>query len=85
LTGVTSRDTLTPVPMKKTQIYFRPEELKELHRIARVRKRPVAELVREAVRAVWLRSAAAWPVGLWTGRLPRGKGSADHDSAFDDP
>ena len=69
--------------MTKTQIYFRPEELKALHRIARERKRPVAELVREAVRAVWLRPGASWPVALWSG--PVGGGSADHDAAFDTP
>lgn len=72
------------MPMKKTQVYFRLEELKALHRIARERKRPVAELVRDAVRSVWLRPEASWPVALWTGPLRRGRGSADHDSAFDD-
>ncbi|HZX97416.1 MAG TPA: CopG family transcriptional regulator [Myxococcales bacterium] len=71
--------------MTKTQVYFRADELKALHRIARARKRPVAELVREAVRAMWLRPEACWPVGLWGGPLRRGKGSADHDSAFDVP
>ena len=76
---------MTPVPMTKTQVYFRPEELRALHRIARQRKRPVAELIREAVRAIWLRPEAAWPVGLWTGPLSRGRGSADHDAAFDAP
>jgi len=74
---------MTPMPMTKTQVYFRREELNALHRIARARKRPVAELIRDAVRAVWLRSEAEWPVALWSGRLPKGAGSADHDSAFD--
>jgi hypothetical protein len=36
---------MTPLPMTKTQIYFRREELDALHRIARARKRPVAELI----------------------------------------
>jgi hypothetical protein len=71
------------MPMVKTQVYFRRDELKALHRIARARKRPVAELIREAVRTVWLQPEANWPVALWTGPLPRGTGSADHDSAFD--
>jgi len=75
---------VTPMPMTKTQVYFRPAELKALHRIARERKRPVAELIREAVRAVWLRPGASWPVALWAGPVPKG-GSADHDSAFDEP
>ena len=83
LTGVSFLHIVTPMPMKKTQVYFRAEELKALHRIARERKRPVAELVREAVRTVWLQSPASWPIGLWTGPVPAG-GSADHDSAFDE-
>jgi hypothetical protein len=72
------------MPMTKTQIYFRPEELRALHRIAREKKRPVAELVREAVRTVWLRRPAEWPVALWTGPLPKGVSSSDHDAAFDE-
>jgi hypothetical protein len=69
--------------MTKTRLYFHSEELRELHRIARARRQPVAELIREAVRAVWLRPEAAWPIGLWTGPLPHGRASADHDSVFD--
>jgi hypothetical protein len=77
---------MTPVmPMTKTQIYFRPDELRALHRLARQSKRPVAELVREAVRAVWLTPEASWPMALWTGPLEAGVSSADHDSAFDEP
>ena len=49
MTGVGKLHTLTPMPMTKTQVYFRREELDALHRIARARKRPVAELIREAV------------------------------------
>jgi hypothetical protein len=71
------------MPMKKTQVYFRREELDALQRIARARKRPVAELIREAVRTVWLRRQAKWPVPLWTGPLRPGTRSADHESAFD--
>jgi len=70
--------------MTKTQIYFRPEELRALHRLARQTKRPVAELVREAVRAIWLRPGASWPVALWTKPLRKGVSSADHDAAFDE-
>ncbi|MHB8873109.1 MAG: ribbon-helix-helix domain-containing protein [Myxococcaceae bacterium] len=69
--------------MVKTQVYLPDEELKALHRLARQRKRPVADLVREAIRATWLRAGASGPVGLWTG--PFGGSSADHDAAFDEP
>ena len=68
--------------MVKTQVYLQEEELAELHRLARKQKRPVAELVREAVRAKWLRPAANGPVALWAG--PFAGCSADHDAAFDD-
>jgi hypothetical protein len=69
--------------MVKTQVYLREEELTALHRVARRQKRPVAELVREAVRAKWLRSSPQGPVALWDG--PFDGNSADHDAAFDEP
>jgi hypothetical protein len=69
--------------MVKTQVYLREEELAALHRVAKKQKRPVAELVREAVRAKWLRPALAGPVALWDG--PFGGSSMDHDAAFDEP
>ncbi|MBI3185397.1 MAG: CopG family transcriptional regulator [Myxococcales bacterium] len=68
--------------MTKTQVYLPDDELRELHRLARQRKRAVAELVREAVRRVWLRPVGTGPVGLWDG--PFGGSSADHDAAFDE-
>jgi hypothetical protein len=69
--------------MVKTQVYLREEELTALHRVARRQKRPVAELVREAVRAKWLRVAPSGPVALWDG--PFDGSSRDHDAAFDEP
>ncbi len=69
--------------MVKTQVYLPEEELAELHRIARRKKRPLADLVREAIRAMWLRPATHGPVALWDGPF-RGS-SADHDAAFDEP
>jgi hypothetical protein len=36
------------------------------------------------VRTVWLRRPAEWPVALWTGPLPKGVSSSDHDAAFDE-
>src|SRR5579883_2186243 len=54
LTGVTDVHRLTPMPMKKTQIYLPEDELRALHRIAHARRRGVADLVREAIRGTWL-------------------------------
>ncbi len=68
--------------MVKTQIYLPEVELAELHRIARRTKRPIADLVREAIRAIWLRPATDGPVALWSG--PFNGTSTDHDAAFDD-
>jgi len=69
--------------MVKTQVYLPREELAALHRIARRRKKAVAELVREAVRAVWLRPDTKGPVALWDG--PFAGAASDHDGAFDEP
>jgi hypothetical protein len=69
--------------MVKTQIYFPEAELSALHREARRSGKSVAELVREAVRATWLRRAASGPVGLWDGE-PR-RTASDHDSIYDAP
>jgi hypothetical protein len=71
------------MPMTKTQVYFRAEQLKELHRIARKTGRPVAELIREAVEKTFPVRSAKGPVALWDG--PFAGCSADHDSAFDEP
>jgi hypothetical protein len=82
---------MTPVPMKKTQVYFRAQDLLALHRVAKARKRPVAELIREAVREKWLAPAGRDPrpglslIGLFDGPLPKGFGSDHHDAAFDEP
>ena len=76
---------MTPMDtrMKKTQVYLPKAELSALHRIAKLRNKPVAALVREAVRAVWLRPVAEGPVALWSG--PFSGTSSDHDAAFDEP
>src|SRR5438270_11896003 len=83
LTGVMGLVSLTPMSMVKTQVYFSENDLKALHAVAKKRKRPVAELVREAVQQVWLRPAPRGPVGLFRGKLSRGS-SVDHDWVFDD-
>ena len=83
--------SMTPMPMKKTQVYFRAEDLRALHRVARARKRPLAELIREAVEEKWLAPASPDPrpgfslIGLYRGPLPAGFSSDAHDGAFDEP
>lgn len=74
-------DNMTP--MVKTQVYLGPEELEALHRVAARADRSVADLIREAIRRVWLRPSGAGPVGLWNGE-PR-RTSVDHDSIYDNP
>jgi len=70
-------------PMVKTQVYLPKAELNALHGIAKAKKRPVAELVREAIREKYLRATATGPVAVWDG--PIAASSTDHDSAFDEP
>jgi hypothetical protein len=69
--------------MTKTQVYLREEELQALHEAARRSGRSVAELVREAVRQVWIRPQSRGPIALWGGELRRT--SVDHDSIYDEP
>ena len=70
-------------PMTKTQVYLTAEDLRALHAAAATTGRSVAELIREAVRRVWLRPEGKGPVGLWSGAVPRA--SVDHDSIYDEP
>ena len=70
-------------PMVKTQVYLRDEELEALHGVAARSGRSVADLVREAVRRVWLRPATEGPVALWDGSPART--SVDHDRVYDEP
>ena len=81
LTGVTTVPNMTY--MTKTQIYFTEEDLKALGALSQRLGRSVADLVREAVRHVWLRPEGHGPVSLWDG--PIRASSADHDSVYDDP
>lgn len=69
--------------MVKTQVYLRREELEALHEAAGRSGRSVADLVREAIRRVWLRPDAGGPVALWDGVPARA--SIDHDSIYDQP
>jgi hypothetical protein len=74
---------MTPMSMTKTQVYLREEELAALHEVARRSGKSVAELVREAVRKVWLRPESRGPVALWDGE-PR-RDSSEHDTLYDEP
>ena len=69
--------------MVKTQVYLRAEELAALHAAARRSGRSVADLVREAIRRIWLRPEATGPVALWDGTPSRT--SVDHDRIYDEP
>ena len=68
--------------MVKTQVYLREEELEALREAAKRSGRSVADLVREAIRRVWLRPEASGPVGIWEG--PVARTSAEHDSVWDE-
>lgn len=70
-------------PMVKTQVYLRAEELDALHGVARRSGRSVADLVREAIRHVWLRPEVQGPVALWDGKPSRI--SVEHDRIYDEP
>ena len=69
--------------MVKTQVYLGREELEALHAVAARSNRPVADLIREAIRRVWLRPGRGGPVALWDGEPARP--SVDHDSIYDSP
>ena len=69
--------------MVKTHVYLRAEELDALRTAARRSGRSVADLVREAIRHVWLRPEAQGPVAIWDGTPSRT--SVDHDRIYDEP
>jgi hypothetical protein len=69
--------------MVKTQVYLPEEDLEALHRAARRTGRSVAELIREAIRTVWLRPKSRGPVALWDGEVK--KTSLEHDEIYDQP
>ena len=81
LTGVSCTYKMTP--MVKTQVYLRDEELEALHDVAERSGRSIADLVREAVRRVWLRPDTQGPVALWDGAPAHT--SVEHDHIYDEP
>lgn len=81
MTGVMVISTMTP--MVKTQVYLRSEELDALHGVAERSGRSVADLIREAIRRVWLRPKVQGPVALWDGTPSHT--SVEHDRIYDEP
>ncbi len=69
--------------MEKIQVYLQKEELDALRKAAARSGRSVAELVREAIRKVILKTPAAGPVAIWNGE-PR-RPSIEHDTVHDEP
>jgi len=68
--------------MVKVQIYLPASGLRALQVVARRQKRRVADLVREAVRQIWLRENPSSPIALWDG--PFSGSSMNHAAAFDE-
>jgi metal-responsive CopG/Arc/MetJ family transcriptional regulator len=68
--------------MVRTQIYLPEEELKELHKVAKRQGKSVAQIVRSAVRKVWLTPSANSIVGL--AESTKSLTSDDHDAIYDD-
>ena len=69
--------------MVKIQVYLRDEEREALRTVAARSGRSIADLVRDAVRRVWLRPEARGPVALWDGPLART--AVEHDHVYDEP
>ena len=69
--------------MEKFQVYLPKDELAALREKAVRSKQSVAALVRDAIRKVVLKPAAAGPVAIWDGEPKRA--SIEHDSIHDEP
>ena len=81
MTGVVISTIMTPI-MIKTQVYIEANDLKRLHVLAKKKQRSVAEMIREAIRSVWLEEKnPEGPIDLWS--KPIHIASTDHDSIYD--
>jgi plasmid stability protein len=69
--------------MEKIQVYLPKEELDALRKAAARSGRSVADLVREAIRKVVLKTPVAGPVAIWDGE-PR-RSSIEHVAVHDEP
>ena len=69
--------------MEKTQVYLPKEELDALREAAARSGRSVADLVRDAIRKVILKTPITGPVAIWDGE-PR-RTSVEHDTVHDEP
>jgi aminoglycoside phosphotransferase len=71
--------------MTKTQVYLTEDDLGALHELSERTGKSVAELIREAIRTVWLRPSPGdlGPVSIWSGPIRRT--SSEHDSIYDEP
>ena len=63
-------------------MYLPEGDLAALHEAAARNGRSVADLIREAIRRVWVRPESAGPVALWD--KPTMHSSSDHDSIYDE-
>jgi hypothetical protein len=80
------RVNLTPtMSMTKTQVYLAEDDLAALHELSERTGKSLAELIREAIRTVWLRPSPSelGPVSIWNGPIRRT--SSEHDSIYDEP
>ena len=68
--------------MVKTQIYLPSEDLEAPCKTAQSTGRSVSDLVREAIKRVWIRPAPDGPVALWDGVPSRT--AVEHDSIYDE-
>lgn len=68
--------------MVRMQIYLPSEDLEALRTTARITGRSVPDLVREAIKRVWIRPTPDGPAALWDGVPSRT--SVEHDSIYDE-
>ena len=68
--------------MQKTQVYLPKEELDALRKVAERSGRSIAEVVRDAIRKVVVKTPDKGPIAIWDGTPKRT--SVGHDSLYDE-